>query len=178
MKKAAIAVGLIFLLMIPKLKSQIPTFEFLLATPMDEVISDIFEDQEGFIYFTARQYNVGFPDFHQGLILKMDFQGNIVNSKLFSFPGKNVFPRRIFPSENQLYDVVGWSYDEYGIGSGIILYKMDSNLDFVQETSYHFPDEAAVKHVRAGKESNQDISVFGVYITPQSQHVPYAYVFN
>lgn len=170
--------GLICLIFIPKLKGQISTFEYLLATPMDENISDIYEDSDGFIYFTARQYNVGSTDAHQGLIVRMDFQGKIVDTNVFFFPGKNVFPTCILPSENQQYDIVGWFYGPSYDESGLVFYKMNLNCDLVKSLTYHFPYDVKITNVWTGREPNGDISVFGAFETNLGQKVPYVYVLN
>ncbi len=147
---------------------QTTTFEYLLSTPQNEVIRDIYEASDGSIYvtgFITRPH--GFWNKANGIVVKISNEGQFSDSVIFDYVNKRYSIKNILPDSNNCFVLSGYSSDtifqqgsSYENGS-IELKKINNSLEVLSENTFAFPIGYRYQNMLSRRGKNNDILVGG-----------------
>jgi hypothetical protein len=180
MKILHITITLLLLIFSEHLSSQQTSFEFILSTPLDEFITDIIETPDGSIYFSGQLSTIEQPDNKYALLAKLDRYGSMSDSNIFHYPEKSIQIRHIIPSDNQLFTIVSTVFDKWNSWkeAGLVLNKMDINLNLSDQTNYYFPPTYLSELFCSQEKSNGNITVGGAFLIDNNLYRPFIYEFS
>ncbi len=173
---------IVIILAIPfYLSAQTTTFEYLLSSPKNERVIDIYESDNGEIYFS------GFISDHwdyriqrNALLGKIDEYGQFIDSIVVSYPEMCFAFTSIIPTEDSMFILDGTKNDTSGQfqNAGIVLTKFKSDLSFVEKKEYTFPPDYKVQlHFAYKSQSNRFLVAGAFNLTPDPTKT-FVYQFN
>ena len=179
MKKFIILTVSILLIIHSSTYCQTTTFEYLLTTPSNEVINDIYEASDGFIYgvgFVTKPNEYSFNA--NGFILKLDEEGIFVDSCILNKNKRFCFDNILPENDNQFVlsgyssdTINGWPNNE---ACSIELKKINSNLEILSEKTFSFPPDYGYWNMLTRRGKNNDLLIGGS-IFPYN--IPYIYFY-
>ncbi|RLD80587.1 MAG: hypothetical protein DRJ15_06640 [Bacteroidetes bacterium] len=144
MCKLLLFVPIVFLCSIAA-NCQDATFEYLLSTPMNEVVYDVFESESGDIIFCGFVSKPNeFMGKTEGLIVKIDNKGNFKDSIILISPNRRNVINRLLSDSNNSIVTSGYTSDTtrefIGYKNSIIeIKKISSQLDILDRNSFSLP---------------------------------------
>ena len=141
------------------------TFEYLLSTPSNEFVFDIYEADNGFIYFT------GFTDsasengnIAKGMVVKLDRMGSFEDSILMQIADRRYEVVNILPDDDD-FILSGMSSDAtepppYD-NCEIELRKINSNLEILSSKYFRLPPDFGYWNMLTQMGKNDDLLIGG-----------------
>jgi hypothetical protein len=163
---------------------QTTTFEYLLPTQMSEIVFDILEADDNFIYIVGTQtrpHNGLYKS--KGMVVKLNFLGQFIDSALYFIPEKRYLITDILLDGTNRYLLAGMSTDSIPDNSfsyanvSIELKIINSYLDIIESNCYPFPSNYKSSNIVAYRGSSDNILVGGT-IKPEYTPRMYFLVFN
>ncbi len=157
------------------------TFDYLLSTPKNEVVRDVYESEDGTIFLTGFVSNHSdFKLMKEGLVVKLNENGSFIDSIIINQTPKAWSIKNILPDEDNQYTLSGQSFDTTGNlqNVSIVLKKMDDELTITDHQEYILPAEYKSVHYLTRKGLNNNIIVAGTVDTLHNDFTMYFYEFN
>lgn len=174
-------VGILVIMFLTYLLSgQTQTFEYLLSTPENEFVRDIYESENGDIFFTG--FISKYPNQKiktKSLTVKIDESGYFIDSLIINFPEMRFKTISFVTNGNNEYILTGSKTDTTGQlqNISIVLLKININLDILETAEFKFPpDYKATSHFSM-KGSDDSFFVSGTVDTINPFRM-YIYKFN
>jgi hypothetical protein len=183
MKNTTSIILLLFItILLTKVYSQETTFEYILSTPANEVVRDIYESENNSLYITGFiSNNNNFRLMKKGIVLKLNEEGMFIDSILVDHTPKALDIIRIIPDLYSQYILSCQSYDTLGNAQNIsiVLKKIDNNLNIINESEeYFFPNEYKAIEYITKKGLNDQFIVAGTVDTLHNDFTMFFYEFN
>jgi hypothetical protein len=163
------------------LNSQTTTFEYLLSTAKNEVVRDLYEDENGKIFLTGFSSNHSdFKKNKDGLIIKLDENGYFIDSIILENPTKAYDILNILPDGNNQYVLCSQCFDTTGNtqNTSIDLRRMDTELNIFDHQEYLFPSNYKAINLFARGGLNDQFIVAGTVDTLHNDFTMFFYEFN
>lgn len=157
------------------------TFEYLLSTPKNEVVRDVYESEDGTIFFTGFiSDHSDFKLMKEGLVVKLNENGYFIDSIIINQSPKTYNIINILPIENGQYILSGNSFDTTGNVQkvSIVLKRMDDGLAIVDQREYFFPENYVEIGYITRKGLGNHFLVAGTVDTLHNDFTMYFYEFN
>ena len=158
------------------------TFEYILSTPMNEVVGDIYEENDGSIYVTGFVTRPNeFWGKANGIVLKINDEGHFVDSTIYDMMDRRYCITNILPDSNNCFILSGYSTDTFPqllntFGNCCIeMKKINSNLDILSEKEIVFPPDYKYKNWISCRGMNNNILVSGSIVP--NYIVPYLFFY-
>jgi len=179
MKATHIFSFILVLLISNRLCAQTITYEYLMSSPLDEFISDIYQNPDGSIFFCGSTTRTLQSEKIGGLLVKLDNQGHFVDSIIITYPDKDVYINHIFPNNNQEFVIVATIHDTIdNLNAGILLCKMDESLNLYDQTIFKFPENYGMLALFANMSQGENILSGGAVLMQSSMPRPFIYEFS
>jgi len=151
------------------------TFEYLLSTPMNEVVYDVFESESGDIIFCGFVSKPNeFMGKTEGLIVKIDNKGNFKDSIILISPNRRNVINRLLSDTNNSIITSGYTSDTtrefIGYKNSIIeVKKISSQLDILDRNSFSLPTNYEYWFSITERGANNNLLVGGTIKTQNFQ---------
>ena len=161
-------------------RSQEDTFEYLLKSPMNEIVLDLIEDNHFNIYFCGHLSSIDQPNDLNGFIVKLDKYGRFKDSIHIVVSEKSNSINKLLLKGNNEFALIDAYFDNSGFyrNSGIFLCNMDSLLHLTSYRYYNFPDSLNLLHVDANLDSSGNLLSGITFVLPPQNPRAYLYEFN
>lgn len=172
---------LVSLLVVAPILGQQATFEYLQKNRNDASLEDIAESYNGDIYFLSRYSTPESPLKKMGFIGKLNQQGQLIDSTVFSIENKSAYFTQIHLSPDGEHTLTGLYHDTLhpGFNAGFILMKMDDMLNLSNPEYYALPTNYHVRELFSSKNDDETITLYGgLYVDASSTDRPFIYEFN
>lgn len=174
-------VGIFVILLLTYIsKGQTQTFEYLLSTPENEFVRDIYESENDDIFFTG--FISKYPNYRietKGLTGKLNSFGILTDTVIIKCPNMGIAINSFLPIVNDTNLIVGLKADTSGElqNISIVLIKISNNLDILETAEYKFPPDYKATNQFSRKGHNNSILVSGTVDTINPFRM-YIYKFN
>jgi hypothetical protein len=170
-------IGLIY---ISGIYCQKTTFEFILSTPKNETLQDVYEDNNGNIYFTGFVTRPNEMDNNSlGLVVKIDDQGCLLDSIIPVVNNKRYCIINILPDGNDQFVLIGYSSDAingwpYNDNINIEVKKINNDLNITESKSYMLPPDYSYWNMLTRRGRNNNFLIAG---TVFPYNIPYMFIY-
>ncbi|MCK9269541.1 MAG: T9SS type A sorting domain-containing protein [Bacteroidales bacterium] len=160
-KRLNIAVLLILVLRSFFLTAQTPTWEVVIDSQADEILTDITTGNQGTAYVS---YYVEHPvtGEKRSIVAQYDLYGTETARRELGLPYRDITIEKVFVNDDKTLDVIAIFHDVEYFEAGIALYRMTHDLMVLDTVTYSFP--SSDMFFGAGASKNEDeILVYGGY---------------
>ncbi len=184
MRKFNIAILYMILALQTQSFCQTTTFEYLLSTPMNEMVCDLYEDTDSSIYlsgFVTHPYDLSGKA--KAIVIKINNEGHFIDSTVYDIMDRRYCITNILPDGNNSFVLSGYSSDTfpqmlYTYGNCCIeLKKINSNLNILSENTIFLPPDYRYYNMLTCRGMNNNILVGGS-IMPDNVPYIFYYVLN
>jgi len=163
------------------LKSQTPTFDFLLSGNENDFVEAIYETSSDDIFFVG--YTSKYPDMwikSRGLVGKLTKNGTLIDTAVFDYPGMRFSFKNILPAESNHFVIVGYLTDTSGQRQNIsiVLTKIDSDLNVIGQKRYYMPNDYKYFFMNAHMGLYNSILIVGSVLPGTNGEDSFIYRFN
>ncbi|RLD41046.1 MAG: hypothetical protein DRI88_12985, partial [Bacteroidetes bacterium] len=180
-----ISLILVIFIIVNNLQCQTITFEYLLSSPENEIINDVYETADGIIYtggFSTKPNEFKYKA--SGLVLKIDNTGLLIDSNIININNRRYCINNIMPEEGiDQYVVAGYISDTLNgwpnnANISISLKRLNNNLEVISEKEYVFPPEYGYWNMLTRRGNNNDLLIGGSVMRTTSIPTIFLYVVN
>ena len=180
-----ISLILVIFIIVNNLQCQTMTFEYLLSSPENEIINDVYETAEGIIYtggFITKPNEFKYKA--SGLVLKIDNTGLLIDSSIININNRRYCINNIMPEEGvDQYVVAGYISDTLNgwpnnANISISLKRLNNNFEVLSEKEYVFPPEYGYWNMLTRRGNNNDLLIGGSVMRTTSIPTIFLYVVN
>ncbi len=146
--------------------AQTPTFEYLLSSPKNELLIDLYESDNGDIFFSGyisdhRDYSIQ----RNGLLGKIDKYGQFIDTVVTSYPEKCFAYTTMLPINDSTILLDGIKTDTSGQfeNASIVLSKMNNDFGLIEKKEYVLPSDYKVHYHLAYTGNNNTFLVAGSF---------------